>query len=139
MIAKYGNLGAEEIYGQEMLYYLHERDWTHFGKYCALYFDTASSRSEYPISTISYVLLTHVSDRSVLDVAIKANRYDIETGKDRDPTGYDAYANLLYKVGRNQEAIELEERAVTLSAGRNPEIEEHLRKMRAGEPTWPTG
>ena len=135
---KYGNLGAEEIYGQEMLFYLRARDWTNFGKYCARYFDTALTRSEYPVSYFSHLLLTHVSDREVLDVAINASRYDIETGKEKTPTGYDSYANLLYKVGREKEAIDFEEKAVRLDAGHNPEIEDHLKKMRAGEPTWPT-
>jgi hypothetical protein len=88
---------------------------------------------------MSHLLLTHVNDREVLDVAIKASRHDIETGEETDPTGYDLFANLLYKVGRDREAIEFEEKAVRLSAGRSPEIEEHLRKMKAGEPTWPTG
>jgi hypothetical protein len=135
---RYGNLGTEELYGQEMLYFLRRQDWTRFGEYCALYFDTASSRSEYPIGSLSYELLTHVSDKRVLEVAIKANQYDLDTEKTHDPARYDSYANLLYKVARNREAIEFEKRALSLSFDQNSEFAQHLMKMEAGEPTWPS-
>ncbi len=137
VIGKYGAWGAEKVYGVEMMYYLGKQDWTNFGKYYVLYFDTATPRSEYPINNTSYTLFEHVTDPKVLEAAIKADKFSMETfGKD-DPIEIDTYANLLYKAGRAQDAIEWEEKAVKLSEGRDEEITGHLEKMKAGQPTWP--
>jgi hypothetical protein len=144
VFAKFGALGAEKVYGAEMMYYLQKQDWTNFGKYFVLYFDTATARSEYPINNISYVVFEHVTNSNVLEAASKAQKYSVDSGttlmgtfaKD-DPTEIDTYANLLYKVHRTQEAIEWEEKAVQLSEGRDREIVDHFEKMKAGQPTWP--
>jgi hypothetical protein len=130
-------LGAEEVYGSEMIYCLEKRDWENFGKYYRRYFATAVTRSEYPINNISYALFEHVTDPAVLAAAIKAEKYSMETLAKDDPTEIDTYANLLYKAGRNREAIEWEEKAVRLSAGRDKEITDHLGAMKAGQATWP--
>ncbi len=135
--ANYGALGAEEVYGSEMIYCLEKQDWKNFGKYYLRYFDTAVTRSEYPINNISYALFEHVTDPAVLEAAIKAERYSMETLAKDDPTEIDTYANLLYKAGRNREAIEWQEQAVRLSAGRDKEITDHLGAMKAGQATWP--
>jgi tetratricopeptide (TPR) repeat protein len=48
----------------------------------------------------------------------------------------DTYANLLYKVGRKEEAISTEETALKLSR-KHDEMAQNLVKMKNGEPTWP--
>jgi hypothetical protein len=49
----------------------------------------------------------------------------------------DTYANLLYRLGRNDEAIEWEEKVVTLNPNpKDEEFVETLKKMKAGKPTW---
>ena len=140
--AKYGVLGAEKVYGAEMIYYLGKEDWAGFGKYYMLYFATAISRSEYSISDLSYALLRHVVDANVLEAAIKVCGSSVDSGDARgesDPVEIDTYANLLYKVGKNQEALEWEEKAERLSQGRDQDIADHLEKMKAGQPTWSPG
>jgi len=50
--------------------------------------------------------------------------------------GYiDTYANLLYKAGRNDEALQYELKAIEGSP-KDKEIKEAYEKMLAGEPTW---
>jgi len=78
-----------------------------------------------------------VTDPAVLEAAIKAEKYSMETLTKDDATEIDTYANLLYKAGRNREAIEWEEKAVRLSVGRDREITDHLAAMKAGQATWP--
>ncbi len=78
----------------------------------------------------------------VLETAIMANKYNLDAGTlnwfgKGDPTQIDTYANLLYKAGKNQEALEREQRAFELSEGQDKEITGHLERMKAGEPTWP--
>lgn len=140
--AKYGVLGAEKVYGAEMIYYLGKEDWASFSKYYMLYFETATSRSEYSISDLSYTLLRYVVDADVLEAAAKVcgSSVDLEdTRGESDPIAIDTYANLLYKLGKKQEALEWEERAEQLSQGRDQDIAGHLKKMKAGQPTWSAG
>ena len=48
----------------------------------------------------------------------------------------DTYANLLYKLGRNAEAVKFEEQAAAI-APQAADIKATLEKMKRGEPTWP--
>jgi hypothetical protein len=138
VIAQYGSLGAEKVYGAEMMYYLDKQDWSNFGKYFVRYFETATTRSEYPVNSISYMVFEHVTDPTALDAAINAAKYGIETPifGTTGPTEIDTYANLLYKAGRNQEAVEWEEKALRLSKDHSKEFVDNLEKMKAGKPTW---
>jgi tetratricopeptide (TPR) repeat protein len=117
-----------------MTHYLQKQDWTNIGKYYVLYFETAAARSEYPINSTSYLLSKHVEDPNVLEAAIKTVKSDIESFSENDPTEIDTYANLLYKAGRAQEAIDWEQNAVRLSRGSDQEIRGHLLAMTAGQP-----
>jgi Glycosyl hydrolases family 2, sugar binding domain/Glycosyl hydrolases family 2/Glycosyl hydrolases family 2, TIM barrel domain len=140
---KYGLLGREEVYGVAMMSYAQKQDWKNFGNFYERYFATAADRSEYPLNTLSYLVLEHVSDRRVIEAAVAVMREGmgkkvpfLTHGYD-NPTYMDTYANLLYKAGKTEEAIESEEEALRLCDGRDDQIAGHLHAMRAGEPTWP--
>jgi tetratricopeptide (TPR) repeat protein len=53
-----------------------------------------------------------------------------------DFAAYDTYANLLYKIGRKNEAIDWEEKAVKLS-NNDKTILDTLEKMKNNQKTWP--
>jgi tetratricopeptide (TPR) repeat protein len=55
--------------------------------------------------------------------------------ENQDPNFMDTYANLLYKLGRKDEAIAVQEKAVSLAKDKKP-LEETLNKMKKGEKTW---
>lgn len=142
--AKYGAIGLEGYYGDRMIYASDRQDWKNFGKYYALYFSTAYSRSKFHINNISWSVFEHVEDPKVLEVAIKAMKYNLEHYDKKDPNSYDTYANLLYKAGHKQEALKWQQDAVALdkeAAVRqnrqpNQELVASLIKMQAGKPTW---
>ncbi len=48
----------------------------------------------------------------------------------------DTKANLLYKLGRTEEAIELQTKLVELSNGKVTDFNEHLDRMKKDLPTW---
>lgn len=135
LVPKYGVLGGEALYGKAMIYYYEQKDWVRFGRYYARYFATAAVRSEYHINNISYEVFKYVTDRQALEAAIKADKYSLDTFSHDDPSDIDTYASLLYKAGKVQEAIEWQEKAAKLKPD-DPEIGEHLKKMKAGKPTW---
>ena len=50
-------------------------------------------------------------------------------------TFIDTKANLLYKLGRKKEALELEAKASALTPD-DKEVQEAYQKMKEGKPTW---
>jgi len=141
---KYGSLGLEAYYGERMAYAANIKDWLISGKYYALYYTTAYSRSKFHINNISWAIFEEINDPKVLDVAAKTMKYDIEHFDQNDAGSYDTYANLLYKIGKKDEAILWESKAVQLEeenatkGNRKPNsvFAETLEKMKKGIPTW---
>ncbi|ATP55274.1 hypothetical protein CPT03_01740 [Pedobacter ginsengisoli] len=143
--SKYGAIGLEAYYGERMGFASEKKDWTNFGKFYALYYTTAYSRSKFHINNISWPIFEYVNDPKVLDIAIKTMKYDIEHFDQKSLQAFDTYANLLYKSGKKQEAIEWESKALRLeeenalknNSKPNPVFGETLEKMKTGVPTWP--
>jgi len=135
--AKYGQLGAEEVHGAEMMYYLGKSDWNRFGDYYARYFATAVTRSEYPVASLSYKMFEYVTDPAALEAAIRTLKSSIDTdGSAGHAVELDTYAGLLYKAGHKQEALQWQEKAMKLAQGGDTELVANFKKMKAGEPTW---
>ena len=134
VVDKYGEIGAEAVYGRRMVYEQTQKNWKDFGVYYKLYYDRAIGRSRYHVNNISWDVFLHVNDTAILNLAIKAMKYDLEYYGDH-PSSIDTYANLLYKIGRTTEAIEWEEKGVKLSNNRK-DLVETLEKMRKRIPTW---
>jgi hypothetical protein len=128
---KYGAIGQEQIWGDRMIYSLVQSDWDNFGKYYALYFTTASDRSQYHINNMSWAVVEHVTDTAVIRVAIHTMEYDLATFDQLDFGAYDTYANLLYKAGDKSKALEWEEKAFN-GMPDNKDISNTLANMKKG-------
>jgi tetratricopeptide (TPR) repeat protein len=140
MKSKFGALGIEVLYGKQMYYYGDSKDWNSFGKYYVLYFEKALKRPEYIINNITWSLFENVDDQEVLKFACDVvMKYAIEEWYQNDPVSWDTYANLLYKTGKRDQAIEWEEKAVKMKIGEPDEklYTDALDKMRKGIKTWP--
>ncbi len=48
----------------------------------------------------------------------------------------DTHANLLYKLGKKEEALKYEEKALAYDPA-NEDLKKTYTKMKAGQPTWP--
>ena len=90
----------------------------------------------------------HCNDKSALSKALSWSDLSIRLWPDVSQS-LDTKANLLYKLGRVEEAISWEEKAIeidTIAAKRNgaekgglfDEYNATIVKMKKGEPTWPT-
>jgi thioredoxin-related protein len=134
--AKYGEIGAEKVRGEKMIYYLTRKDWEKFGNAYADYYNTAIQNSEYHINNISWKIFENVSDSKILAIAVEATCYNVKNFSQNNPEEMDTYANLLYKIGKIDQAIEIEQEAVILSNNAK-EFVETLSKMKKREPTWP--
>ncbi|WP_316838132.1 hypothetical protein [Pedobacter nutrimenti] len=136
--AKFGALGQEIVWGQRMIYHLLVKDnWSSFAKYYVLYFQQGLKHPRYQINNLSwYGVFEHVDDPKVLEFSIQVMKYTLEKYNQNDVACYDTYANLLYKAGYKEKAIEWEEKAIKLS-NNNKELVETLEKMQKNEITWP--
>ncbi|HEY3390242.1 MAG TPA: thioredoxin family protein [Prolixibacteraceae bacterium] len=91
------------------------------------------------LNEIAWTVFLNVSDKKALQEALNWSKRSRELSPDN--SGYlDTYANLLYKLGRKEEAITCEKEALGYDAKANKEpnsiMVDALRKMIAGEKTW---
>jgi len=132
---KYPNFDLEFYNGVRMHYASEQKAWEEMGKYYALYFKTAYSRSAYHINNFSWLVFDHVTDKQVLEIAIQTMKFNLDKYDRDNVDAWDTYANLLYKVGRIDEALENEKKAIQLSKG-DKQFVETLDKMKRSEQTW---
>lgn len=131
----YGASGREYIWGAAMMQNYNNRNWKDFGRYYKKYFEIAKERSDYHINNLSWQVFENITDTSLLRFATEVSKYNVEN-KDNSAEAIDTYANLLYKLGEKDKAIEWEKKAVSA----RPDIKaiaENLDKMLRGVPTWP--
>jgi tetratricopeptide (TPR) repeat protein len=106
-----------------------------------------SENSAYTLNSDAWDAFLHCTDRSVLKKALKWAELSIEL--DPSDAVMDTRANLLYKLGRVEEAIAQEEAAKELEIAKKKKNGEWrdgfvsaygatIDKMKKGEPTWPT-
>src|SRR2546421_11430127 len=81
-------------------------------------------------------LFLHSADKVALTKALEWSDSAIRISPKPNAEYFDTYANLLYKLGRTQDAIALQEKAIALDP-KAKDIQQNLDKMRKGEPTWP--
>jgi hypothetical protein len=88
VVAKYGSLGEERVWGNRMAYNNSVKDWKDFAKYYKLYFDRAipHERSFIHINNLSWPVFEHVMDSAVLKTAIKTMEYDLDKFQRYDET-----------------------------------------------------
>jgi thioredoxin-related protein len=78
----------------------------------------------------------HCSDRKVLAEGVRWIDLALRLDPENKSAYLDTKANLLYKLGRQQEALPIEKEA-TMAAPKDQEIAATLKKMQKGERTWP--
>lgn len=134
---KFGALGVEKVYEQRMIYYRFKQDWKNYGIWYKKYLEKYLFNTSYDPNFLTWTVFEHVEDRIVLKFATDfVMPYSLEKWYANDYQVYDTYANLLYKIGRKEEAIKWEERSAKLS-NNEKSIIETLEKMKNGQQTWP--
>lgn len=139
---RFGVIGLEAVLGRRMVYHWEMEDnWDDYAKYYTLYFQRALRHSKYHVNNFSWSIFEHINDSKTLAFACNVvMRYAIEEWYENDPVAWDTYANLLYKTGKRDQAIEWEEKAVKMKIGQSDEklYTDALDKMKRGLPTWIT-
>jgi thioredoxin-related protein len=90
------------------------------------------------LNDVAWNFFERVSDKDILKNALRWSARSLEIYPE-SPMLMDTYANLLYRLGKRKEAIEMEKKALDMAVKTNSDkkvYEETLRKMEAREQTW---
>jgi thioredoxin-related protein len=152
VLKKYGEKYCDILFPfDEIVFYNEAKDWKNFMKY------VEKRMKKYPpkpngklfgveiysdagtLNLWTWEVFKGCNDNKLLEKAVLWAELAISLEEDPAIKAYyvDTKANLLYKLGRVKEAIELEQKAVELSKGKDESINEIFGKMKAGLPTWP--
>jgi len=141
---KYGKDYAEySVINAKVDWYKYKKEW---GDYvCSLIQqveDTKNEKLQPGVGNMIYwnnnafAIFTYSNKKSDLEKAL--SWVDLSSSLNDDPSGeiMDTKANILYKLGRKEEGIRLEERTVA-KAPKRKDIRDNYEKMQKDLPTWP--
>lgn len=147
---KYGEKTAKRIeLRSKTMYYTTIKDWPNVMKYEIAQVENNDRNNEKispsAINNLVFeVIFAHATSKAHLDKGLELmEKFVLPT--DASPNHIDTYANVLYKIGRKEEAITAEQRARDKALDKdqiwyNPEaaknFEEIIVKMKAGQSTW---
>lgn len=124
------------ILDSKIAWYGSHKNWKYYTKFLIEKVETYGSNG-YPhfYNDNAWIIFERSANRKELYRALSWARRQVKA----DPTysNYlDTYANILYKLGKKNEAMRWEKKARQLSPD-DPLYVETIRKMEKGEPTWP--
>jgi thiol-disulfide isomerase/thioredoxin len=88
------------------------------------------------LNQCAWEIFQYSKQKKELDTALSWVNLALSIDIKPNPQAMDTKANLLYKLGRKDEAVMLEGQSYSL-ASKDKDIEENLKKMKSGLPTWP--
>jgi len=125
----------------------YKKDWAQYTKYVILKVDKygpyikmspyATTPEDYLLNASAWELFNYSADPKELGKALEWSNKAIKNVSVPNAEYLDTYANLLYKLGRTGEALNIEEKAAALDP-KASDIKDNLGKIKKGEPTWVT-
>ncbi|HET6254437.1 MAG TPA: thioredoxin family protein [Puia sp.] len=116
-------------------YYMTRKDWPDFEKAMVAYMKAYDNKmSDNELNSVAWSVFQNCPDMTcVSDVLDWSKRL-----KDNHTAAFvDTYANILYKLGKKDDAIALETKAISMASDPDkPSLQETLDKMKKGEKTW---
>jgi thioredoxin-related protein len=133
---KIGAANAAELTARMKLnFYLGRADWPQFEKAMVGYMKTYGKQmGDDDLNGIAWTVFQSCSDMSCVTAVLDWSK-QLRDGKNAGCM--DTYANILYKLGKKDDAIALEEKAIQLVPLANRgDFQATLDKMKKGEKTW---
>jgi thioredoxin-related protein len=133
------------ILNAKLSYYSAKEDWENIVKYNIEKIenrgiDTVGISKSMLNNMIYDVIFQHSNDTASLNKGLSFMSVLLKNKPDAD-SWIDTYANLLYKIGRKEEALVHEEKALQIARSKNDNervklYQETVEKMRSSQPTW---
>lgn len=131
---KYPAYSKEIVSGGKVMYYQNKGDWPNFQTAVLAYMKEYGAKvSAGELNNFAWAVFEHCKDMACVREALAWSKRSFKDKE--DPMFIDTYANILYKLGQNEEAIKWEEKALGL-ANNDKTYQETLDKMKKGEKTW---
>lgn len=128
---------ADEVVAKAKVYYYRRtNDWNNFQFAVVDYMKKYGAKSSpNELNEYAWTVFQNCEDMSCISEALEWSKRSF---KDNNEPGFmDTYANILYKLGKKDEAIMWEEKARDLSPeGEKKVYDEVIEKMKKGEKTW---
>lgn len=136
LAAQYPQQAEEVIAEGQVMYYQEKNDWTNFQtsivRFMQRYGQHASPEE---LNSYAWTVFKNCPDMNCVAEALEWSRRSF---KDKEnPMFMDTYANILYKMGKKDDAIAWEQKAMNLAGeGEKKIYQETLDKMKSGVKTW---
>lgn len=93
------------------------------------------------LNSFAWTVFENCKDKDCVSEALAWSKRSIDKTDGKAPAFIDTYANLLYKSGNQQEAVQWQQKAVDLAQTEDDKAtyRDTLMKMQKGEKTWPEG
>lgn len=127
---------ADELTARiKLSYYLGKKDFPKFEKEMVTYMKTYSGKmSDGELNSIAWSVFQNCSDMSCVTEILDWSK---RLRDNNEPGFVDTYANILYKLGKKDDAIALETKAMQQAVGNDKaSYQETIDKMKKGEKTW---
>ncbi|SEW35004.1 hypothetical protein SAMN05428988_4259 [Chitinophaga sp. YR573] len=112
-----------------------KQDWAEHTKNLIIFVEKYDTdKSAFNLNNKAWSIFEHSNKTDELNTALKWSNYSLKL-EPASANWIDTNANILYKLGKNKEAISLEEKAVKLEP-ENQEFKINLEKMKNGVSTW---
>ena len=134
-IEEYGDKAPEILAYTKATYCLYKKDWVNYQTSVAEYVNKYSDKiASEDLNEYAWGVFQNCKDDACLRQALDWSK---QTFKDKDIAMYiDTYANLLYKLGKKEEAIEWQKKALAAAGNNRDKYAETLKKMEGGVKTW---
>lgn len=134
--AQYPGQADEVVLRGTVIYSQSKTDWPVFQQqvrdYMKKYGQHASLEE---MNDFAFTVFQHCEDMSCVSEALDWSRRSIKDNP--NASFYDTYANILYKMGKKDEAIDWEQKGLDMAAQEEKTTyQETLDKMKRGEKTW---
>ena len=116
-------------------FYRGKKDWTAFEPVMLAYMkDYGATMTDGELNSIAWLAFANCSDMTCVSGILDWSKRLKESN---EPGLMDTYANILYKMGKKDDAIAMEEKAIGLAdPATKASLQPTLDKMKKGEKTW---
>ncbi len=136
IVGKYPAYGDETVARDKVWYYVGKKNWSRFREAITVYMSRYGNHAQpQELNYFSSQVFHQCPDRDCLRLALQCIKIAIE--KEQETSQYlDTYANILYKLGKKDDAISWERKAVALAGSAVAAVQPNLDKMLKNEKTW---
>lgn len=136
LTAKYPLVAEEALAQSKVIYYQSKNDWPGFQTAIIGYMQKYSAHAApESLNDYAWTVFQHCPDMNCVSEALEWSKRSFQDNQ--NPGFIDTYANILYKMGKKDEAIAWEEKAMNLlPAGDRTGYQQTIDKMKKGEKTW---